>query len=375
MLNFALVNQLKRHIEILLLDNDCVIVPDFGGFVAHQVAASYDETDRTFLPPMRTLGFNSQLRMNDSLLVHSYIEAYDISYPEALRRVEQDTEEMRQQLENEGSYTLEDLGTLTVNVDGNYEFEPFKAGLLSPDIYGLSNVAFKRLNDTAVPTEVSAEADEEKEPAEAALPTLLEFMDTEDDTSGAIEIKMSWVRNAVAIAAAIVVFFLFATPVVNSDLGNQAMSQLQGSSLLYKLMPQDTNATPAQPVVVQESTESSQNSTLAAKPAEEVPAQEPAQMKPATMPVEKVAHASKSEVPRTTYCIVVASQVRKSNAERFVEELHKQGYAEAEVFIYNDIVRVTCGTFKTEAEAYSRLNKLNDKEEFAEAWVYKKKSV
>ena len=27
--------ELARHIEILLLENDCVIVPELGGFIAH----------------------------------------------------------------------------------------------------------------------------------------------------------------------------------------------------------------------------------------------------------------------------------------------------------------------------------------------------
>ena len=82
--NFALVIELDRHIEILLLDNDCVIVPGFGGFVAHHVEARYDKSDNSFLPPLRSLGFNPHLKnINDSLLAQSYVEAYDISYPEA----------------------------------------------------------------------------------------------------------------------------------------------------------------------------------------------------------------------------------------------------------------------------------------------------
>ena len=47
--------------------------------MAHHIEARYDEADGTFLPPLRTLGFNPQLTMNDSLLVQSYIEAYDRS--------------------------------------------------------------------------------------------------------------------------------------------------------------------------------------------------------------------------------------------------------------------------------------------------------
>ena len=107
--NFAVVIELERHIEILLLDNDCVIVPGLGGFTAHHVEARYDEADGVFLPPLRTLGFNPQLKINDSLLVQSYIEAYDISYPEALRRIESEVDELCQRLANDGYYEMTDI--------------------------------------------------------------------------------------------------------------------------------------------------------------------------------------------------------------------------------------------------------------------------
>ena len=79
--------ELERHIEILLLRNDCVIVPGLGGFIASHIPATYDERDCLFLPPQRTLGFNPKLNINDSLLVQSYTEAYDISYPDAQNRI------------------------------------------------------------------------------------------------------------------------------------------------------------------------------------------------------------------------------------------------------------------------------------------------
>ena len=33
--------ELAQHIEALLLENDCVIVPNFGGFVAHYAPATW----------------------------------------------------------------------------------------------------------------------------------------------------------------------------------------------------------------------------------------------------------------------------------------------------------------------------------------------
>ena len=114
--------------------------------MTHNINARYEEQEHLFLPPLRTLGFNPQLNINDSLLVQSYIEAYDISYPEALQRIEDEVEELRQHLQNEGSYELNDIGTLALNEDGNYVFTPCEAGILTPALYGLSSVEMNRLD-------------------------------------------------------------------------------------------------------------------------------------------------------------------------------------------------------------------------------------
>ena len=98
--------ELGRHIEILLLTNDCVIVPGLGGFMTHHVEARFDSRDNMFLPPYRTLGFNPKLSLNDSLLVQSYVEAYDISYPDALQRIENEVCEIKQHISINGSYIL-----------------------------------------------------------------------------------------------------------------------------------------------------------------------------------------------------------------------------------------------------------------------------
>ena len=191
--------------------------------------------------------------MNDSVLAQSYVEAYDLSYPEALRRIENEVDELKRHLEEEGYYVLEDLGELSVNQDGNYEFAPCESGILSPEFYGLSSYQFRRLKDEPIQEEVrqpmlSVAKEIALPQATTEEPQLLDFADDDDDDS-AISIKMSWIRNAVAIAAAVAAFFFIATPVTNSDLGTEAMSQLQ-NSILYKLIPQDTTLPAiAEPVV------------------------------------------------------------------------------------------------------------------------------
>lgn len=358
--------ELQRHIEILLLNNDCVIVPDFGGFVAHEVSARYDEHDSTLLPPTRMLGFNPQLRMNDSLLVQSYITTYDISYPEALRRIEDEVEDMKDALDIKGTYTLDGIGTLSVNGEGNIQFEPCEAGILSPEYYALGAVEFHQLKDKvalSAPVETPADnkttVDDEAPAAnEVALnsqPALLDFTENEEDEDRTVKVKLSWIRNAVAIAAAIVAFFVMVTPITNSNLQTQTMSQLQ-SKLFHKLMPKDSNVTPATPVV--ENTHSPQPT-------------KPTNPTQPTKPTQPTNPTQKPEISQP-YCIVLASQVKQSNAEYYVEQLHKQGYKDAAVYIHNKVVRVIYGAYASESEAYQQLNKLNNKEEFSEAWVYKK---
>ena len=367
--------QLHRHIEILLLESDCVIVPDFGGFMAHRVPAHYDEEECLLYPPSRTLGFNPQLQLNDSLLVQSYIEAYDISYPEAMRRIESEVEELKEHLHNDGIYELNGLGTLTVNAEGNYEFAPCEAGILTPSLYGLGTAYMQKLGDKRLIPDVDAQAaltvqlaeedtaapvvsmDEETPDSQEPATDLIEF----EDDNRTISLKYSWIRNTVAAVAAAVLFFFIATPVVNSDLESTTMSHI-GSQVLYKLMPKDSNVVPATLVT---KTDADTTHKVA------VNTEKTADLQPAPAVRDEAPQAT---APADYYTIVLASQVKKSNAEEFVEQLHKEGHEDARLYIYNNVVRVILGSFATESEAYKKLNRIQQEEGLEDAWIYKMKS-
>ena len=372
---FCIVIELARHIEVLLLTNDCVAVPGFGGFVAHYVSAHVDEADGLFLPPQRTIGFNPQLKMNDSLLVQSYVEAYDISYPEALRRIEQETDEIERKILEEGFCVLDGIGTLTRNDEGNYNFTPYEAGLLTPSLYGLYSFEFGLLNGVkhtdSKSVTVKQNNEEKAEPVvletteeeESHDPSLIELIDSdeEDAAEHAIHIKMSWIRNTVAIAAAIVLFFLLTTPVANSSLNTPSMSALQ-HIVVGKLIPKDSNMAPATPVVEQKDAVAKQEvkpDTTIAKP---------------VLPDEKPVVAEKATDTENPYCIVLASQVKHSNAEIFAGKMRDRGFKDTEIHVYKGVVRVVYGHFKSEGDAYAELHRLRFEEDFEEAWVYKRRA-
>ena len=88
--------------------------------MAHHLEASYDSENEIFLPPLRTIGFNSQLKMNDSLLVQSYVEAYDISYPEALSRIEDEVNELKNISDEYLIYLFNKFETIKCGINHNY---------------------------------------------------------------------------------------------------------------------------------------------------------------------------------------------------------------------------------------------------------------
>ncbi len=49
---------------------------------------SCKKEENLFLPPTRTIGFNPQLKLNEGVLVQSYMSAYDTSFADATRIVE-----------------------------------------------------------------------------------------------------------------------------------------------------------------------------------------------------------------------------------------------------------------------------------------------
>ena len=395
--------ELERHIEILLLDNDCVIVPGLGGFVAHHADARFDGRDNTFLPPMRTLGFNPKLNMNDSLLAQSYVEAYDISYPEALGRIDQDVDELKQALERDGFYELSDIGVLTINAEGNYEFEPCESGILTPELYGLAGFSIERRADvqgeestTAVVVELPVRKREaERQPqgartgeavvADTAAKSAAPFIGKElaesmgEGVQGGdrtISIKVSWLRNMFAAACAVVAFFMLATPISTEVYENgRKMSSMSGSGLLYNLVPKDGSAQPLIYNKVEKTAESLTLNGEAAAGAEaeaekpEAKAAEPEKEKPADSQETKLQPEAKAQSDH--YSIVLACRITRKNAEAFVERLHARGYTQARLLDEPGAsLKVVYGEYATEGKAFTELDSLRENDIFAESWIY-----
>ena len=351
--NFAFVIELERHIEILLLKSDCVIVPGLGGFVASHVNARYDEDDNMFIPPLRTLGFNPKLTLNDSLLAQSYSEAYDISYPEACGRIDNEVNELKQYICNNGSYFLNGIGTLSMNGYGNYEFVPCEAGILTPDLYSLSSFEMGRLSKSESVDVNNGKAEVIAFPAHDFVERNKRGVALRDGDSGkTLQIRISAIRNFAAAMIAVVLFLVLGTPVNES---NGLRTSNIDNGVIESLISNGYNN-----IIRSNGHELGHG----------VKRQDTMRMHAA---VKADKNAEAANVARSdSFYIVIASRVTKNNAEDFVDRLADDGFEEASVLVEkNKSVKVVYGRYASEGEAYGALDKLRGNAFFRDAWVYR----
>ncbi|MGO2102936.1 MAG: SPOR domain-containing protein [Psychroflexus halocasei] len=105
--------RIEDYIIELLYTHDCVIIPDFGAFLAKRESAVIN-TDKHYIePPKRSLQFNAQIINNDGLLAKHIAFKEKISYQKSASKVAFFVEDLKTALYDSKVVTLENLGTFT----------------------------------------------------------------------------------------------------------------------------------------------------------------------------------------------------------------------------------------------------------------------
>ena len=359
--------ELAQHIETLLLENDCVIVPGFGGFVAHYSPATRVKEENIFLPPTRTIGFNPQLKLNDGVLVQSYMSAYDTSFADASRIVEKEVNEFIGLLHEEGKAHLDNIGEIQSNIYGNYEFVPYDYKITTPSLYGLDSFEIH---------ELSALQQKEK----VLIPTYPE----KEKKTFEISINRAYLRNAAAMIAAIVLFFAFSTPVENTDVQKNNYAQLLPSELFEQIEKQSVAITPVyvkNDAAQQAKKSSASSASTKTSSAKKHTTDKAKTSKPIAVREVKVvkqetaapAPAVKSqESANHPFHIIVAGGISLKDAEAIANQLKSKGFADAKALNTDGKVRVSISSFNNRDEATKQLLELRKNETYKNAWLLAK---
>lgn len=131
---------LSNYINDLLYRYDCVIVPDFGGFITQKISAQIQEKTHVFYPPTKQLGFNHHLTHNDGLLANYVASCKNISFEKANDLIVEEVAKWNQTLKKK-SITLDKIGVIALNENNTLSFSPNTDENYLADSFGLAAVS------------------------------------------------------------------------------------------------------------------------------------------------------------------------------------------------------------------------------------------
>jgi cell division protein FtsN len=144
---------IEHFIIDLLKHHNCVVVPNFGGFIANYQPAHIDAVSKTITPPSKQVMFNANLLNNDGLLANHIANKKAITYTESLLAIERKTKAWKNALKNDKRLVFGEIGFL-YEQDGKIVFEQNRETNLWLKAFGLSSIQFIAAEETSIVKEV-----------------------------------------------------------------------------------------------------------------------------------------------------------------------------------------------------------------------------
>jgi len=300
--------EISQYIKELLLLNDCVIIPEFGGFVANYKPATIENNQ--FLPPTKEIAFNNKLISNDGLLINYISEAQGVDYFNAKQKLDSFVEETMLNLERNRNVYFDGVGYLHYDSRENLQFEPQLKQNLLVESYGLQNFSYEKLYQRQMPK--PAIKVEYREP----VPVIFQQR----------KLKKLVIAIPLLIALALIPMKHNNEYLSKSDMG------------MWETMMQ---ITPTAPLQTPE-----QNST------------------------ENTAPVLATETEELNYFIIGGSFKSEENANKYIQQLKEQGYNGQNLGIFKGLNRIAMKGFATMEEAQKELNSMLSKNPASGVWIH-----
>ena len=137
---FCVVQSIPFHINYLLTQHDCVIVPGLGAFVISLSDKEITKRWGILSPSVFSLRFNSELKQSDGLLANSIAKEEKSSYPEAGLLIEKYVNDVLQSLNEGKEVKIQWVGSLYLR-DDKILFHPARTLSCNASNYGLASIS------------------------------------------------------------------------------------------------------------------------------------------------------------------------------------------------------------------------------------------
>lgn len=352
---------ITQTIAALLYKHDCVIVPEFGGYVARQQGSFFSTSGTVLHPPAKTILFNRNLVHSDGLLVSAVMAAEGISYEEASALLTNYVAYCKAMLQARNRLELKNLGLFYIDAEQTLRFEPEVDVNFLLNSFGLEPLLVHELTEERALTQA---------------PVLFEDRKSAPDRR-VIKPKRHYTRIAalaVGVPAVLAMMLFVATsrpmkPLMESSLNPFYTPEKTYSPAQYRSLPalQAESRTPllADANGYATFTLGSPDHVLVANINDTV-------VKADKTMVKRVKAAPVSSGAFDgAYQVVVGCFGVKDNAQRLVHELHNKNISAGISGINNKGLHiVSCGGFSSKAEAANMLNTVRGA--YPNAWIMAK---
>lgn len=123
----------------MLFQHDCVVLPNFGGFIANFHSAEFEHGSYLIHPSSKKISFNNQLTQSDGILAQHIARVHAMSYHESIEIIENYVRELKNHLIRGEEYSFPDVGTIVLKDGNRYVFTPFETNF-NNDSFGLKPV-------------------------------------------------------------------------------------------------------------------------------------------------------------------------------------------------------------------------------------------
>ena len=324
------MTEFYTFLEHLLYEHECVIIPQFGGFVVNAQDFQFNAKEGKIYPKRKCVAFNEKLKTDDRFLTTEWAKKQSISQKEASVEIAAISKELKSQISTQGYLTVGELGAFTMNSENRLSFSPnpdFNADL---SVFGLFPVGLGH----AIPKEKKTILEET--PVAEDLPTY---------SPEPSPIKVSRSAYVYALIAFIVgglgAFFL------TEPSSHQSQSSLNPIKIEKKVAAPVAVAAPAAPAPVQVDT------------------------------IQKKVIPAPAEVTKQTdqdvIYLVAASFQSLTQAEKGLKEFKSRGFDQAEIILKNEqtkFYRISLGTEHSMDKGYAKAMELKATKK-VDIWVYK----
>ena len=306
-----------HYISELLFLHDCVILPNFGGFVGNPQSAKLNKTTGVLSPPSKQILFNTNLKTNDGLLITHISNQEGVTQEVAKNEVDNYATKIADKLTNSKVLRIDKIGLFTLGKEGNVIFLQNSSNNYSLDAFGMKATHNKTVErETIVEEKVAA-------------------------TIKTIRIQSNSPRAFLRAAAVIIPLVAFSYI---------SISQQEEINNVYTQM---ASLNPFETTAIVESV------------SEVIPE---VKIEVEAIPVVEIIEEEVAPIiiPKQTYYIIAGAFAEQKNANKMIAKLKRWNY-NTEIVPGGNLLRVSYNSFSNKEDALVALYKI--KEDNSAAWL------